>query len=415
MLPPKPINGHIIPGFVPWRHLRRAVYPPSLYERLKALPGFDPRKLTFDLDEERRAVQVLSREESEAWIRFHIEREGQWFNILSELISTEDWNLAGWVADGFDKLGHGCWQFMDPALFGSSQTPSERRLCDLCLEYFSTLDNFLGELFAKAGDDTVVFIVSDHGFCGSDEIFYVNTWLEQHGYLKWLKEVPNAKEGMLNTEGSKTVTYLFDWSHTNAFSMTAGSNGIYIRVAEKPGQYGIPPESYCLFRNKLAEALRSVTNPSTGRRVIQEVLTRDQAFAGNCGSMAPDLTLILRDHGFVSVLKSDTVVKQRSQIVGTHHPEGVFMAAGPGIKRGIQIAALSILDVAPAVLYSLGLPTPVDLEGHFPSVMFEAATLSAVPFRREGTTVPSAVEQGAIDTEAAAIILDRLRDLGYMS
>jgi predicted AlkP superfamily phosphohydrolase/phosphomutase len=415
MLPPKPANGLCIPGFVPWRHLRRAVYPPSLYERLRALPDFDAKMLTFDLDQERRCVQRLSRDECEAWIRFHIEREGQWFRILKYLMASEPWDFAGWIADGFDKLGHACWQFMDCALLPSSPSPWERQMRELCLEYFRTLDGYLGELFALAGHDTAIFITSDHGFCGSDEIFYVNVWLEQHGYLKWLEKVPYAEEGMLNTEGSKTITYLIDWSQTQACAMTAGSNGIYIRVAERPGQFGILPQNYNVLREDIRQGLLDVRNPTTGRKVVEKVFTREEVFPGDCAAKAPDLTLVLRDHGFVSVLRSDAAVKTRREIVGTHHPEGIFVAAGPGIRERVQVPSLSILDVAPALLYSLQLPVPAGLEGRFPGEVFTPAVLAAVPYQVEEITITVADDDSSVDGEAAELILDRLRDLGYIN
>jgi predicted AlkP superfamily phosphohydrolase/phosphomutase len=415
MLPPKPLNGCIIPGFVPWRHLRRAVYPPSLYERMKALPGFDAKQLTFDLEQERRAVQVLSRDECEEWIHFHTQREGQWFRILKYLMESEPWDVVGWIADGFDKLGHACWQFMDPELLASSPSPWERRMRELCIEYFRTIDGFLGELFLLAGPDARVFVTSDHGFVGNCEVFYVNTWLERQGHLRWLDDVPYAQEGMLNTEGSKTVTYLLDWSQTYACSMTAGSNGIYIRVAEKPGQFGIAPENYEAFRSEIRAGLLLVRNPATGQRVVEQVLTREEAFPGKCMRMAPDLTLVLRDHGFISVLKSESVVKSRGKIVGTHHPEGIFIAGGPGIKQGVQVPPLSILDVAPALLYSLGLPIPVEFEGRFPEEIFEPAILSGFPCRVEGHSLQVFGQTAPVDAEEEALVIERLASYGYIN
>jgi predicted AlkP superfamily phosphohydrolase/phosphomutase len=416
MIPPKPLkNGYVLPGFVPQRHLRRHVYPPNLYERLIALPGFDVKKLTFDLDQERRAVQVLPKDQCEAWIHFHIEREIQWFNILRHLMETEPWDLVGWIADGFDKLGHACWRFMDPQLRASSPSPWEHNIQTLCLDYFRTVDRILGELFAIAGTDAAIFLTSDHGFTGSDEIFYVNVWLEQHGYLKWLNDVPFAEEGMVNTEGSKSVTYMLDWSLTHACAMTAGGNGIYIRVAQKPGQFGIQPERYDALRTEIKEGLLAVRNPETGQCVVEQVLTREEAFGANCTGLPPDLTLVLRDHGFVSVLRSEVVVKSRREIVGTHHPYGIFIAAGSGIKQGVQIETLSILDVAPAVLYSLGLPVPIDIEGRFPSEIFEPGVVAASPCIRDGITISVASDNQTVDVETEAIIFDRLRKLGYMA
>ena len=94
--------------------------------------------------------------------------------------------------------------------------------------------------------------------------------------------------------------------------------------------------------------------------------------------MAQDLTLTLRDGGFISILRSEALVRPRPQVKGTHRPEGIFIAGGPGIRRGARIAALPILAVAPTLFYSLGVPVPEDLEGAVATEAFEAELRDAI-------------------------------------
>ena len=133
---------------------------------------------------------------------------------------------------------------------------------------------------------------------------------------------------------------------------------------------------------------------------------------------APDLTLSIRDGGFVSILKSDVVLKPRPEVVGTHRPEGILIAKGPGIRRGLSLPALSITDVAPTLLYTLGLTVPQDLEGHVAELIFEPATLRQRPIRvGEPTQVPEAFPQWPshqADQEGEAQVLERLKNLGYV-
>src|SRR5260370_27731049 len=100
-------------------------------------------------------------------------------------------------------------------------------------------------------------------------------------------------------------------------------------------------------------------------------------------SSAPDLTLSLRDGGLVSILPSDVLLKPRKEPSGAHRPNGVFVAAGKGIRRGISLPALSILDVAPVLLYTLGLPIPKDLEGRVPQALFKREYLASHPVEFE--------------------------------
>jgi len=77
--PPRPINGFLIPGFVPHRHLQRAMFPAGLHARLRGVAGIDIKELAVDFEDERRSVQVLAPERHEDWIQFHVRRERQWY------------------------------------------------------------------------------------------------------------------------------------------------------------------------------------------------------------------------------------------------------------------------------------------------------------------------------------------------
>jgi hypothetical protein len=50
---------------------------------------------------------------------------------------------------------------------------------------------------------------------------------------------------------------------------------------------------------------------------------------------------------------------------GTHEaaPDGYFLAVGDGIKPGATLTRGSVLDIAPTVLYLMGLPVARDMEG----------------------------------------------------
>jgi predicted AlkP superfamily phosphohydrolase/phosphomutase len=211
---------------------------------------------------------------------------------------------------------------------------------------------------------------------------------------------------------------MIDWSRTTVYGLTPSSNGVHIDVAGRRGRQGIDPKAYEVLRTRLRDQLCQLTDPATGERVVSQVLTREAAFPGEQMGRAPDLTLSIRDGGFVSILKSDVVLKPRPEVVGTHRPEGIFMAKGPGIRRGLPLPELSITDVAPTLLYTLGLPVPRDLEGHVAELIFETAALQQRPIRDGGPTrVPEAFPQSPShqeDRDGEAQVLERLRNLGYV-
>ena len=164
------------------------------------------------------------------------------------------------------------------------------------------------------------------------------------------------------------------------------------------------------------ESLRGFTCPETGEPVVTRIWTREEAFAGRFMGLAPDLTLALRDGGFVSILPSETPLKTRREPTGTHRPDGVFVAAGPGIRHGARLPRLSILDVAPLLLHTLGLPIPEDLEGRVPTELYEPSHIASRPFvTAESTRAPEPVRNPEPETEdGEEEIVQRLKALGYL-
>jgi predicted AlkP superfamily phosphohydrolase/phosphomutase len=214
--------------------------------------------------------------------------------------------------------------------------------------------------------------------------------------------------------------YMLDWGGTKAYAPTPSGNGIHIVRAGRGAENGVPEAEYERFRTMLAEKLAGFTDPTTGKPVVSRVWTREEVFDGPHIELSPDLTLELRDGGLVSILASNDPYKPRSEPSGTHRMEGFFSARGPGLRQGVRLPALSILDVAPLLLYSLGLSIPADLEGQVPTDAWEPGLLQARPVETVSPSgpaadAPSEIPVGpALDEEAEAELMRRLRALGYV-
>jgi len=423
MFPPPRINGNVVSGgWVPWRQLRLGCHPPDLYDRLKALPGFNARELAMDAAHEEKAVEGCQPEEYEDWIEHHIRREQQWFDILRYLMREDPCELTALLFDGVDKIQHLCWRFLDPAYLNERPSPWEQPIRDLSLQYFRQLDQLLADIADLTNPDATIIMASDHGFGAQSETFFVNTWLEQNGYLAWANEASPRQTDSTKLGMSQLArhVYLLDWERTMAYAPTPSSNGIHIVTAGRGSEKGVSPADYGRFRAELIESLRQVTSPTTGEPVVSHIWTREEAFEGPHMELAPDLTLALWDGGLVSILASDDVVKPRPEPSGTHRPEGVFMAAGPGVRQGVSLPHLSIMDVAPMVLHSLGLAIPGDMEGCVPTGAFEPPWLQACPVRATAPakpsepTAPQATVEIVYTEEEEAELAARLRALGYI-
>jgi len=284
------------------------------------------------------------------------------------------------------------------------------------------LDQVIGQIVEMAGPEATVIIASDHGFGATTKVFHVNAWLEQAGYLTWSEEarLGNVGDGILGMGHLSRHTEWLDWERTRAYAATPTSNGIHIVMADHNGSVGVQPEEYTRFRAELMEALYSLVDPFTGEAVVYRIWTREEAFPGVAVDLAPDLTLTLQDGGLVSILPSAQVLKPRPKPVGTHRPLGIFLAKGPDIRRGVTLHELSILDVAPLMLYCLGLGIPEELEGRVPLEIYELAFQARMPVRIESAasrSSPSPSREATVtvyDEDAEEAMLARLKALGYL-
>ena len=414
MAPPRPINGSLIPGFISWRHLRINTTPDTLYERVKGIRGFNARELAWDFERELKVGEPMSQKELEDWVQTHIPREEQWFRIAEALLSEDQPDLFAVMFDGTDKIQHQVWHVLDPSLAPSQPDEDWLRLRELVCTYFRRLDGYIKRLVDLAGPKAQVFLASDHGFTGSDEVLRINEYLSERGYLTW------ATVGVSEADRRRAAASFahLDWEHTKAFCPTPSSNGICIRVAGKPGGPGVPVGEYESFRGKLIDDLYALESVVTGEPMIRDVLLREEVFPGAAMGDAPDLTLVLRDYGFVSVRNLAPVMVPRPMVLGTHHPDGIFVAAGPGIENTRE-GVMSIMDVAGILLHSLGLNVPENFEGSVPDSLFTVDSLMQRPVLSGPPTLDltgsaPVHEEEPIPEQEREKILEQLKALGYL-
>lgn len=420
MFPARPVEGVIIPGYVPWSYLGRAIHPRSMAKRLKELGVFKAAEMSTDWQHERKAVQGLGEDQLDDWVSFHITRERRWQATLLAVMDEDPCDLTAVLFDGVDRIQHLCFHLIDPASRAAYDSPGANATRAKVLQYFREVDEFIAQIVDKAGPGVRVFIVSDHGFTrAGTRIFYANTWLEQQGHLGWKSDTPIDDQGRMALDENTEASTLIDWTRTRAYALSSSSNAIFIRQAAGPGQPGVAAQDYLAFRAGLIRDLLALKDPATGKPVVAEVYPREEAFPGPNMDQAPDLTLRLHDYSFLSVLRADQPCKDRKVAYATHHPDGIFIAAGPGIPVGKRLDPLQIADIAPTTLYSMGLPVPEHMEGKAALSSFTQDHLESHPLTFS-SVAPAQQGEGAEKTgevlseQATEEILERLKALGYM-
>lgn len=414
MAPAFEVDGYLASGFVPWKYLRKGMHPSSLFDTVKALPDFDYKNLAMDIGEEKKAVQGLMEGEHDEWLEVQTARDRTWTRLCAHLMEADRTDLTAVVLDGPDKVQHLFWRFVDPAL--AEKNPDEwwQNIHERCLAFYRSVDDNVRTLVEKAGPDTNVIMTSDHGFGATTEVVYINEWLARNGYLKWADDV--AADGGTKLTADKIRDHLgtVDWKRTIAFCPTPSSNAIYIKKARGDGP-GVKDSEYLDFCLELRRKLLDYRDPRDGKPVFTSV-DLNKLEGSPYVEPSPDVTVRLRDGGFVSILKSKEVVIPREHPDGTHRPNGIFIAYGPDIRQGMAVEPLNLLDITPLMLHLLGLPVPEDLEGRVPSEILRAEA-GERRVEQAGATAavkPKAAARKEPTPEEREALLKQMKILGYM-
>ena len=121
--------------------------------------------------------------------------------------------------NGPDRMHHGFWKFMDPE--HEKHEPGSAYE-NAILDYHRHVDGLIGGLLEHADDETVVFVLSDHGAKRLDGGISINEWLRSEGLLATLAE----PEGL-----SALRDVGIDWAKTTAW----GGRLLRPRLPERAG------------------------------------------------------------------------------------------------------------------------------------------------------------------------------------
>lgn len=245
-------------------------------------------------------------------------------------------------------------------------------------KYYEVLDACIAKLLDSINlDNTVVFIVSDHGFKIPKTAFNVNTWFASKGYL-------SINPVSTRTRVMRTIKYKLSNNYTpltiarkvaklcptlsKALSQTKLENreGGPIKGAYMPSEDGsvyimnVTDEVKNMLVDKIAEEIgKNIPKIKVCKASEVYEVVRDEA---------PDLVLESDDYA----LLTDPTLPLRLRIMrATHAKEGVLIVLGPKwvIDSGFKSQA-SVYDIAPTMLYTLGIPIPSYMDGHVLTELF---------------------------------------------
>ena len=444
--PPERVNGLMVSGLMTPPGATDASYPPELQKELEeTVPGSTNGKVPG-------YMQGREAEYVEALLNIHSKNMA----AARYLMHRQPWDLFVTEFQHTDTIGHSMWKDMDEK--GASAPTAVREIvANAIRKCYQDIDSKLGELIKEAGENTYVFVMSDHGHGRLEQRFDVNTWLLQKGYIQFkrdpwtrlkylfyrlgfyprhtgaiLKRLGIERKALQSGDELVTTTrqllkhvYLsfqdIDWSRTRAYSV--GYCGpIYVNLkGREPHGIVEPGQEYDAVLDQLAADLATLKEPGKDTPLFPEVHIGREAYWGPFADRGPDLLYFPENWSYVSTgvtsFPDTNIFAPSGAKTGTHRPDGILFLSGPGIKKGHEISGATLMDIAPTALALLGVPVPEQMDGH----VLEAAmapdlfqTLN-VAYNDSGEGMPELVPVAEMSEEDEAILVSRLRDLGYIA
>jgi predicted AlkP superfamily phosphohydrolase/phosphomutase len=295
----------------------------------------------------------------------------------------------------------------------------------------------------RVGEETVVLLMSDHGFGPLHAIVNLNNFLMEKGLLKlkrdlwtqvkafafrkgitpatvfrWLSRlklqniVARVSKGTRNKVMGKFLSYdSVDWSRTLAYSM--GHVGqIYLNVAGREPNGIVRPEERPEVLKKVMDTLGKLTGEN-GQPLVTKLIPRTETYHGRHAENGPDLHVVLDEYKMISfplfATNGKIVAQQIRGDSGCHRSEGIFIASGAGIRHGESITGANLMDLAPTILHLLGQPVRSEMDGRVLTEILET------PSRIRYTEAqPDLSQETGLDRDETAEVEERLRSLGYL-
>jgi len=338
-----------------------------------------------------------------------------------------------------DHAGHLAYNRLDPE--HPAHDPAQAG--DELVQVYEAVDRACGELidFAREryGEEPTVLVLSDHGMKPIYWTFHLNRWLEENAHLRYRRRSLQPLKGGRLDYAAKVDQRLartrrgyarrldrlpflprpraerafadIDFGSTRAYAYASGGQ---LYLGEASGAVRDPH-----YLDRLAAELAEVRHPESGGPAFA-VKRKEELFHGPFLGKAPELTLLPFDERiYVEASRRSwaTSFERHERLdpavsygySGHHGLTGILAAAGPGIAFGAVPETTEITQIGPTLCRLLG----IELEGVDGAPIAEILAGGGEGRHVAAGAGHAGADESAYSAEEEAVILERLRDLGY--
>lgn len=281
------------------------------------------------------------------------EREAMYLNALERTRQ----GVVACVFDTSDRVQHMFYRYLEPDHPAHRNNPAggyEKVIEDL----YQRMDKIVGKTLSYVDDETMFFVLSDHGFKSFQRGVNLNTWLLENGYL------------FLKNDQRKGGPYLkdVDWSRTRAY--TFGLTGIYLNLEGREAQGIVARGAEATeLKKELSEKLSGLRDDERDCIAIHRAYPKEKIYKGPYLDMAPDV-VIGYNTGYrnswdaaLGETGGEMIQDNSKAWSGDHCLDPSLVPGVIFCNRPFAEADPGIEDLAPTALSLFGLTPPAYMDG----------------------------------------------------
>lgn len=432
--PPTEVNGCLICGALTPGEDSDYTFPKDLKkEILTAVPHYKCEIEFAQMDLDKLANQIMG----------SIQKREQ---LALYLLEKKSWDLFFIVFTEPDLTQHKFWGGID------EKHPDHKFLKNnfstFVYDVYERLDRSIERICKKIPEETIVFVISDHGFGPLYQTFSILKWLIKKEYMvlseSLLKRVTRnflAKINMIDLirnlkteihyfwDADKTkanvrdlrekeslslnkLTHQIKWDKTRAYFTSDNGIRINLKGREPFGIVNQGAESESLIEKIKSELCE--LKYSNGEPVFEAVLRKEEVYSGPFVERAPDLIVPINHYRAPLESEKWEFTLHPPKLSGAHSPLGIFLVHGNGIQKGKMIDYTHIIDIAPTILYIFNESTAAEMDGKVLLNMFEPEFIEKRQLKGMGSSHRSDLASNKISESESEKAVVQLRELGYL-
>lgn len=311
-------------------------------------------------------------------------------DIYEFLVGKYNPYFTSFYLNQIDAFSHRFWRYYEPHLFSDVTEAGVKRYGGMIPRAYEMADRTVGRLLKLADKDTLIVVASDHGFEATDAIAEGSKFCGRilgHRLLE-----------MLNLTGQASYVNHRDWI---VVKLSREANHRRANILDLLGKVRV---------RELDAPLLDVIEEQTGEIVIK-IYNRTHLYGDDIDLDTLHIDYLDESGPFLDLVRPD----YDKRASGVHHPDGIAIFCGPGVRPGGCVAKASVLDITPTLLALLGMPIGRDMDGRVLTEAIVPEFLAETPLTHVDTYDTglgfSEVEE---DEPVPEELMSRLRALGYV-